>query len=140
MPDSAAPRPSSTSVPGTTGTWPPSSNGSAPPRPEPKAAPNAEPKAKPQAQPRRRPSVQFTGVRAGFVGLVVALVVVTIFIIQNVRAVNVSFLGVHVLLSLALALILAVVVGALAMVAAGPARVTWLRQIARRSRPGPDAA
>jgi hypothetical protein len=51
-----------------------------------------------------------------------------IFIIQNAHAANVSFLGVHLVLPLAAALLLAAIAGALAMAAAGPARITKLRQ------------
>ena len=47
------------------------------------------------------------------------LIVVMIFIIQNTRAVNISFLGAHLRLSLAVALLLAAIGGALLMAAAG---------------------
>jgi len=70
-----------------------------------------------------------TGLIAGFAALVVAV----IFIIQNAHAANISFLGVHLLLPMAAALLLAAIAGALAMAAAGPARVTQLRQIIRRA-------
>jgi putative membrane protein len=61
------------------------------------------------------------------------LVVAVIFIIQNAHAANISFLGVHLILPLAAALFLAAIAGALLMAAAGPARVTRLRQIIRRA-------
>jgi lipopolysaccharide assembly protein A len=48
--------------------------------------------------------------------------------------VDISFLGAHLRLSLAVALLLAVIVGALAMAAAGTARITQLRRIMRRDR------
>ena len=57
-----------------------------------------------------------------------------IFIIQNARAVNISFLGAHLHLSLAVALLLAAVAGAVVMAAAGTARITQLRRIMRRNR------
>jgi putative membrane protein len=71
-----------------------------------------------------------TGLIAGFTGLVVVL----IFIIQNAHAVDMSFLGAHLHLSLAVALLFAVIVGAAAMAAAGTARITQLRRIIRRDR------
>jgi len=54
----------------------------------------------------------------------VGLAVVMIFIIQNALAVNVSFLGAHLRRSLAVALQLAAIAGALLMAAAGTARIT----------------
>ena len=71
-----------------------------------------------------------TGLIVGFV----VLVVVLIFIIQNAHAVDISFLGAHLRVSLAVALLLAVVAGAAAMAAAGTARITQLRRIIRRDR------
>ena len=56
-----------------------------------------------------------------------------IFIIQNTRTVNISFLGGHLCLSLAVALFLAAIAGALVMAAAGTARITQLRPIMRRA-------
>ena len=76
-----------------------------------------------------------TGLIAGILGLVVVL----IFIIQNAHAVNISFLGAHLRLSLAVALLLAAIVGALMMAAAGTARITQLRRIMRRDRRQPLA-
>ncbi len=64
----------------------------------------------------------------------VVLVVVMIFIIQNPHAVNVSFLGAHLHVSLAVALLLAAIAGALLMAAAGTARITQLRRVMRRER------
>ncbi len=64
-----------------------------------------------------------------------ALIVAVIFIIQNAHAANISFLGVHLVLPLAGALLLAAIAGSLATVAAGPARITRLRQMMRRGLP-----
>jgi uncharacterized integral membrane protein len=77
-----------------------------------------------------------TSLIAGFA----LLTVVMIFIIQNAHAVNISFLGAHLRLSLAVALILAVIAGALIMAAAGTARIAQLRQIMRRDRRKPRAS
>jgi lipopolysaccharide assembly protein A len=75
---------------------------------------------------------------AGLITGLVVLVAVMIFIIQNAHAVNISFLGAHLRLSLAVALLLAAIAGALAMAAAGTARITQLRRIMRRNRRNPQ--
>ena len=109
--------------PGTTGTLPPPSvNGSAPPLPPP-----SQP-SRPQLRTR------ISGMRTGLIAGFAALIVVMIFIIQNTRAVDISFLGAHLRLSLAVALLLAAIAGALLMAAAGTARITQLRRIMRRDR------
>jgi uncharacterized integral membrane protein len=79
---------------------------------------------------RTRISGIHAGVIAGFAGLIVVM----IFVIQNAHAVNISFLGAHLRLSLAVALLLAVIAGALLMAAVGTARITQLRRIMRRDR------
>jgi putative membrane protein len=68
--------------------------------------------------------------RTGLITGAVALIVVIIFIVQNARAVNIAFLGAHLHLSLAVALLLAAV---------GTARITQLRRIMRRNRRDPEA-
>jgi uncharacterized integral membrane protein len=78
--------------------------------------------------------------RAGLIAGVLGLIAVMIFIIQNARAVNISFLGAHLRLSLAVALFLAAIAGALVMAAAGTARITQLRRIMRRDRRNPQAS
>ncbi len=116
MTDPAAPHASTTTLP------PASVNGSAPPRPT-------------SAVPRRRGlHTRISGARTALIVGIAALIVVLIFIIQNAHAVNISFLGAHLQLSLAVALLLAAVAGALIMAAAGTARITQLRQTMRRDR------
>jgi lipopolysaccharide assembly protein A len=121
----------------TTSTLPPPSpspNGSSPP---PSATPPATPAPPPMtARMSTRISAMRTGLIAGFGGLIVVM----IFIIQNAHAVNVSFLGVHLRLSLAVALFLAAIAGALLMAAAGTARITQLRRIMRRDRRKPGVS
>jgi lipopolysaccharide assembly protein A len=110
--------------PGTTTTAPPpSANGSAP-----------------SAPPRRRAHTRISGMRTGLIVGVLALIVVLIFIIQNAHAVNISFLGAHLRVSLAVALFLAAIAGALMMAAAGTARITQLRRIMRRDRRNSQAS
>jgi len=112
---------------GTTGTLPPPSpNGSAPPPPAP-------PPPAPQPPGRRQPRTWASEMRTGLIAALVALVVAVIFIAQNAHAANLSFLGVHLVLPLAAALLLAAIAGALATVAAGPARITRLRQTIRHA-------
>jgi lipopolysaccharide assembly protein A len=102
---------------------PPSANGST--RPPPAAE-----------VPRRWARTRISSMRTGLIVGFVALIVLVIFIIQNAHAVQVSFLGVQVRLSLAVALLLAAIVGALLMAAAGTARITQLRRVIRRDRRG----
>jgi lipopolysaccharide assembly protein A len=106
------------------GTMPPPSNGTRPP---------------PAAQPSRRgrAHTRISGVHTGLIAGVAVLVVVLIFIVQNTHTVHLSFLGAHLALPAAVALLLAVVAGALLMAAAGTARITQLRRALRRSRRRP---
>jgi putative membrane protein len=125
MTESAAPH-------GTTSTLPPPSvNGSS------RSPPHAPPA--PPAPKARRLSARISGIRTGLIAAAVALTVVMIFIIQNAHTANISFLGVHLILPLAIALILAAVAGALLMAAAGTARITQLRRIIRRAQQKLDA-
>jgi putative membrane protein len=114
---------------GTTSTLPPpSANGSSPPA---SAAPIPAAKT-------ARTRTRIKGMRTGLIAGAVSLAVVMIFIIQNAHAVNVSFLGAHLRLSLAVTLLLAAIAGALLMAAAGTARITQLRRIMRRNRRRPQ--
>ncbi len=83
----------------------------------------------PQAAERAPLQTRLGRMRTTLIAGLAALVVAVIFIIQNVHAANISFLGVHLVLPLAGALLLAAIAGSLLTVAAGPARITWLRQI-----------
>ena len=103
---------------------PQSDNGTSPQRPA----------AAPAPAKTGRTHTRISGMRTGLIAGVLGLIVVMIFIIQNAHAVNISFLGAHLRLSLAVALLLAAVAGALIMAAAGTARITQLRQTMRRDR------
>jgi uncharacterized integral membrane protein len=83
---------------------------------------------------RRRLQTRIGGARTGLIAAVVGLAAVMIFVIQNAHAVSISFLGAHLRLSLAVALVFAAIAGALIMAAAGTARITQLRRIMRRDR------
>ena len=82
----------------------------------------------------RRLRDQISSIRIALIAGTAALVVVLIFIIQNANAVGITFLGAHLHLPLAVALLFAAIAGALIMAAAGTARITELRQIMRRDR------
>ena len=127
MTESVAPPAATTTLP------PASANGSAP-------SDSAPPRRPTKAAPRRRGmSTRISGVRVALIVGIVALILVLIFIIQNAHAVSIGFLGAHLQLSLAVALLLAAVAGALVMAAAGTARITQLRQIMRRDRRNANA-
>lgn len=67
------------------------------------------------------------------IGLVV-LVVILIFILQNMQSVQVSFLPFHGELPLAVALLFAMILGAVFVVTIGAARILQLRMVAGRAR------
>jgi putative membrane protein len=123
MTEQPAPQTSTTTLP------PQSANGTSPQMP---AAPSP-----PSAAPMH---TRISGIRTSLIAATAGLVVVMIFIIQNAHAVNISFLGAHLRLSLAVALLLAAIAGALLMAAAGTARITQLRRIMRRDRRKPQAS
>ena len=62
----------------------------------------------------------------------VTLVLLVIFLIQNAHPVDISFLGAHLRVSLAVAMLIAAVAGALVVGLAGAARIGQLRRSARR--------
>jgi len=67
------------------------------------------------------------------VGLV-ALVVILVFILQNQQSVEVTFLFAHGHLPLAVALLFALILGAVIVFAFGAARILQLRMVAGRAR------
>jgi uncharacterized integral membrane protein len=62
-----------------------------------------------------------------------ALILLVIFIVQNAHAVPITFFRAHASVSLAAAVLVAAVTGALVMTAAGTARITLLRRTMRRT-------
>ena len=68
----------------------------------------------------------------GLIVAAVALVLLVIFLVQNAHTVEVSFLGGHLRVSLAVAMLIASVAGALIVGAAGAARIGQLRRSAHR--------
>ena len=113
MPEPAAPRYGGIRAP-----LRPSANGSARPPPAPSA--------------RWRPT-RIASIRMGLIAGIGALILLVIFIVQNAHAVRITFFGAHASASLAAALLVAAVAGALVMAAAGTARITQLRRTMRRT-------
>ena len=113
MPEPAAPRYESIRAP-----LRPSANGSARP---------------PPASPARRQPTRIASIRMGLLAGIVVLILLVIFIVQNAHAVHVTFLGAHASVSLAVALLVAAIAGALVMATAGTARITQLRRTIRRA-------
>ncbi|MFL6055161.1 MAG: lipopolysaccharide assembly protein LapA domain-containing protein [Actinoallomurus sp.] len=64
----------------------------------------------------------------------IILIAVIVFILQNTRSVQVSFLGMHGALPLAVGLLIAMVAGVVVTLVLGTARITQLRRLARRRR------
>jgi uncharacterized integral membrane protein len=80
--------------------------------------------------PRTRTGAVWFGVCTG----ALLLVVLIVFMLQNTRSVEVSFIGMHGHLPLALALLVAAVGAALLTMVVGAARITQLRRLSRRQR------
>ena len=117
---------------------PPSPNGDAPPAPAAPTPATPAQAASPATTPRRGPLGSRIGTaRTALIAGALVLVVVLIFIIENAHAVTITFFGAHLRISLAVALLLAAIAGALIMAAAGTARITQLRMTMRRNRRAP---
>ena len=125
-------------TPRTTTLPPASPNGAAPPTPSTPATPG---QAGPAAQKPRRGVLgsRIGATRTAMIGGALVLIVVLIFIIENAHAVTITFFGAHLRVSLAVALLLAAIAGALIMAAAGTARITQLRMTMRRNRRAHEA-
>ena len=113
MPEPAAPRYGGIRAP-----LRPSANGSARPPPAPAA---------------RWLPTRIASIRIGLIAGIGALILLVIFIVQNAHAVHITIFGAHTSVSLAAALLVATVAGALVMAAAGTMRITQLRRTMRRT-------
>jgi putative membrane protein len=100
---------------------------SSPPTPD---AP-AVPAPTPSPEAKRRPT-RTGNLHAGLIAAAVLLVLLVVFLVQNAHSVTVRFLGAHLHVSLAVALLVAALAGALIIGAAGTARITQLRLHTRR--------
>ena len=116
---------------------PPSPNGDAPLASTP--APASATPAQAAPTPRRPVGSRIGTARTALIAGALVLIVVLIFIIENAHAVTITFFGAHLRISLAVALLLAAIAGALIMAAAGTARITQLRMTMRRNRRAPLA-
>ena len=101
--------------------------------------PPAPPPPIPTSEPEQPAEQAARRSRTGtlWVGLIVGalvLVLLLIFIMQNGQAVEVEFFGFAGSLSLAVAILLGVVAGALLVVVAGTVRILQLRKRVRRTR------
>lgn len=90
----------------------------------------ASPVANTPPVPRTRVSVAWAGIWSATV-VFIALIV---FMLQNTRSVEVSFLGLHGTLPLAMAMLIAAVGGILLTLVVGTARITQLRRRLTRGR------
>jgi uncharacterized integral membrane protein len=105
-----------------------------PPPDSPTDAPQG-PAGPPATSPASR--VPRTRTSAAWFGICVAallFVVLIVFMLQNTRSVEVSFLGMHGNLPLAMALLVAAVGASIATMVIGAARITQLRRLSRRQR------
>jgi len=85
----------------------------------------------------RAPSLGRTRLSGAWTGLAVALIILVlllIFLLLNLQKVELNFYGAHVNAPLAVALLFAVVLGALLVFGVGAARILQVRMRARRSR------
>jgi uncharacterized integral membrane protein len=79
---------------------------------------------------RRRPT-RIGSLHVGVIVAAVLLVLLVIFLIENARTVQITFVGAHLRVSLAVAMLTAAVAGALISGAAGMARIAQLRRAMR---------
>jgi lipopolysaccharide assembly protein A len=92
-----------------------------------------EPKDTQEPLPGER-RTRLSGAWTAIVVGLLALVVILVFILQNQQSVEVTFLMVHGHLPLAVALLFALILGAVIVVAFGAARILQLRMVAGRAR------
>lgn len=77
---------------------------------------------------------RLSGTWTGLAVALVVLVLLLVFLLLNLREVEMNFYGAHVRAPLAVALLFAVVLGALLVFAVGAARILQVRVRAKRSR------
>jgi lipopolysaccharide assembly protein A len=106
-----------------------------PEQPAPVAPPEQPAPAAPPPLPQHkiRPT-RLSGLWFAVVFFAVILLFLLIFILQNGRAVDVSYLGAHGHLPLGVAMLLSAVCGVLLTILAGAARISQLHAVARRHR------
>ena len=116
----------------------PSATGASGEAPPPTAATAAAPSTTPSSRtPTSKTGLGHTrtsGIWAAVVGLVVLLVLLAVFVLQNVQQVEVSYFGWEGRAPLASALLIAAASGALIAVVAGTLRILQLRRRVRRAQ------
>src|SRR6267378_6010146 len=100
------------------------------PHDEPLPAPDTDASGPLPGERRTRLSGAWTAIVVGLI----ALVVILVFILQNQQSVEVTFLMFSGHLPLAVALLFALILGAVIVVAFGGARILQLRMVAGRAR------
>jgi uncharacterized integral membrane protein len=98
-----------------------------------------DPPSSPEAQPGEEPypGEQHTRLSGAWTALVIGLlglVLILVFILQNLQSVELSFLIFNGHLPLAIALLFAVILGAVIVLGFGGARILQLRMVARTAR------
>lgn len=96
---------------------------------EPAGADRVEPE-----QPRKIEHTRTAGTWAAVVVATVALIVLLVFILQNLQTTSVTFLGLTGDLPVGVALLLAAAIGGLLVALVGAARILQLRRTARKPR------
>ena len=81
---------------------------------------------------RRRPT-RISSLHVGLITAAILLILLVVFLAQNAHTVEIHFLGAHLHVSLAVAMLGAAVAGALITGAAGTARIAQLRRSRRTS-------
>ena len=90
-------------------------------------------RSEPDALPGER-GTRLSGAWTALVVGLIALVVILVFVLQNQQSAEVTFLGFHGHLPLAVALLFALILGAILVFAFGAARILQLRMVAGRAR------
>jgi uncharacterized integral membrane protein len=106
-------------------------------KPEPPPEPERELEPGPEPEPQPLPGETGTRLSGAWTAVVVGLlllVVILVFILQNQQSVQLSFLFLSGHLPLAVALLFAMILGALIVFAFGAARILQLRMVARARR------
>lgn len=112
-------------------TAPPTSDDTAPTAPPTSNATSAVGAQEPVRPAKGRPT-RLSSLHVAIIASVVALILLVIFLVQNAHTVDINFLGAHLRVSLAVAMLIAAVAGAFIVGAAGTARIAQLRRGARR--------
>jgi uncharacterized integral membrane protein len=100
-------------------------------RPEPDASPEPRSQA---AAPKPKTHTRISGAWVSVWTSAILLILLVVFMLQNTGRVEISFVGLHGTLPLAMALLIATVGGIVLTLVVGTARIAQLRRLARRRR------